>query len=53
MQRRDGGGLEFCLIDPAAVLGAVWSAGRSTSIEVGKKLLEAAMPACPHGVALA
>jgi dihydroflavonol-4-reductase len=42
-----GGGIEYCTVNPAAVLGPVWSRDFSTSIAVVKKLLDASMPGCP------
>lgn len=44
---KDGGRMEFLTINPAAVLGPVWSADFSPSIEVVKQLLSAALPGCP------
>jgi len=43
-----GGAMEFCSINPAAVLGPVLSDDISTSIEVVKKLLEGALPGFPN-----
>jgi len=43
----EGGGIEYCTVNPAAVLGPVWSRDFSTSIQAVKKLLEGAMPGCP------
>ena len=43
----EGGGMEFCTVNPAAVLGPVWSDDLSASIQVVKKLLEGALPGCP------
>ena len=42
-----GGGIEYCTVNPAAVLGPVWSRDFSTSIAVVKKLLDGSMPGCP------
>lgn len=43
----EGEGIEFCTVNPTAVLGPVWSDDFSSSIEVVKKLLEGALPGCP------
>ncbi len=43
----DGGGIEYCTVNPAAVLGPVWSNDFSTSIELVRKLLTGALPGCP------
>jgi len=43
----EGGGIEYCTVNPAAVLGPVWSNDYSTSIHAVKKLLQGAMPGCP------
>jgi dihydroflavonol-4-reductase len=43
----EGGGIEYCTVNPAAVLGPVWSGDFSTSIAVVKKLLDGALPGCP------
>ena len=43
----EGGDMEFCAINPTAVIGPVWGSDMSTSIELVKKLLEGAMPGCP------
>jgi dihydroflavonol-4-reductase len=42
-----GAGMEFLTINPAAVLGPVWSDDFSPSIEVVKQLLSGALPGCP------
>lgn len=42
-----GGGMEFVSVNPAAVLGPVWSDDFSPSIEVVKQLLSGALPGCP------
>jgi dihydroflavonol-4-reductase len=44
----EGGALEFCTVNPAAVLGPVWSDDFSPSIEMVKKLLEGALPGYPR-----
>jgi dihydroflavonol-4-reductase len=43
----EGGKMEFCTINPAAVLGPVWGNDFSASIEAVKKLLDGSMPGCP------
>jgi dihydroflavonol-4-reductase len=43
----EGGDIEYCSINPAAVLGPVLSDDYSASIEVVKKLLDGALPGCP------
>lgn len=43
----EGGGIEYCAINPTAVLGPVLGSDMSTSIELVKKLVEGAMPGCP------
>ena len=43
----EGGGIEFCTVNPSVVLGPVWSDDISPSIEVVKKLLEGSLPGCP------
>ena len=43
----EGAGMEFLSINPAAVLGPVWSADFSPSIEVVKQLISGALPGCP------
>ena len=44
---REGGGIEFCSVNPAVVLGPVWGADYSSSIALVKKLLTGSMPGCP------
>lgn len=44
---KEGGGMEFLSINPAAVLGPVWSADFSASIEMVNQLLSGALPGCP------
>lgn len=44
----EGGALEFCTINPSAVLGPVWGDDFSASIEVVKKMLEGALPGYPR-----
>lgn len=43
----EGEGMEFVSVNPAAVLGPVWSADISPSIEVIRQLLSGAVPGCP------
>lgn len=43
----EGGALEFVSINPAAVLGPVWSSDFSASIEVVRQLLGGLLPGCP------
>eukprot|EP01035_Chromulina_nebulosa_P000347 gene346-499_t len=44
----EGGAMEYCTVNPAAVLGPVWSDDFSASIEVVKKMLEGALPGYPR-----
>ena len=44
----EGGTLEFCTVNPSAVLGPVWGDDFSASIEVVKKMLEGALPGYPR-----
>jgi dihydroflavonol-4-reductase len=44
----EGGALEFCSVNPSAVLGPVWGDDFSASIEVVKKMLEGALPGYPR-----
>lgn len=43
----EGGGLEFCSINPSVVLGPLWSADYSASVLLVQKLLDGSVPACP------
>lgn len=43
----EGGGLEYCTINPAAVLGPVLSSDFAASIELVKRLIEGALPGLP------
>jgi dihydroflavonol-4-reductase len=43
----EGGGMEFCSINPTAILGPVLGNDYSTSLELVKKLLEGAFPGTP------
>lgn len=44
----EGGAMEFCSINPAAVLGPVLSADYSASIEFVKRVLEGSIPGYPR-----
>ena len=44
----EGGALEYCTINPAAVLGPIWGSDFSASIEAVKKLMDGSMPGCPN-----
>jgi len=44
---KEGGGIEFCTINPSVVLGPVWSADYSASVTIVKRLLDGSMSACP------
>jgi len=44
----DGGGIEFCSVNPSLVLGPLLSSDFSTSLELVKKLLEGALPGLPN-----
>lgn len=43
----EGGGMEFCSINPTAILGPVLGSDHSASLELVKKLLEGAFPGTP------
>jgi dihydroflavonol-4-reductase len=43
----EGGSMEFVSINPAAVLGPVWSDDFSASIEVVRQLMAGLLPGCP------
>ena len=43
----NGGGMEFCTINPSVVLGPIWSSDYSASLEVLKRLLDGSLPGCP------
>ena len=45
---REGGGLEFCTVNPSVVLGPVASADYSASVVIVKSLLQGRIPALPH-----
>lgn len=42
-----GGGIEFCTVNPAFVIGPVLSPDYSASLLVVKRLLDGSLPACP------
>jgi dihydroflavonol-4-reductase len=44
---QQGGGIEYCSINPSVVLGPVWSRDYSPSVVVVRKLLDGSMGACP------
>ncbi len=44
----EGGGIEFCTVNPSLVLGPLQSGDFSTSLEAIKKLLEGSMPGLPN-----
>ncbi len=44
---REGGGLEFCSVNPSVVLGPVWGRDHSASIAVVRKLLDGSLRGCP------
>ena len=43
----EGGGIEYCSINPSVVLGPVWSADYSASVMIVRRLLDGSLPACP------
>jgi dihydroflavonol-4-reductase len=43
----EGGGLEFCTINPSVVLGPVWSGDYSASVVIVKMLLDGRLPVLP------
>jgi dihydroflavonol-4-reductase len=45
---REGGGLEFCTVNPSVVLGPVASSDYSASVLIVRSLLEGRVPALPH-----
>nr|WP_310525083.1 NAD-dependent epimerase/dehydratase family protein [Polymorphobacter sp.] len=45
---REGGALEFCTINPSAVLGPVLGKDFSASLQVVKKLMDGALPGLPR-----
>jgi dihydroflavonol-4-reductase len=45
---REGGGLEFCTVNPSVVLGPVASADYSASVVIVRSLLQGRIPALPN-----
>lgn len=45
---KEGGGMEFCTINPSVVLGPVWSADYSASVTVIRTLLDGSLGATPN-----
>lgn len=45
---REGGGLEYCTVNPSLVLGPLLAADFSTSLEAIKKLMDGSMPGLPR-----
>ncbi|TXI22484.1 MAG: NAD-dependent epimerase/dehydratase family protein [Roseateles sp.] len=45
---REGGGLEFCTVNPSVVLGPVASADHSASVVIVQSLLQGRIPALPR-----
>ena len=45
--RMEGGGIEFCTVNPSVVLGPVWSRDYSASIAVVKKMMDGSLRGCP------
>ncbi len=43
----EGGGIEYCSINPSVVWGPVWSRDYSPSVMILKKLLDGSLRACP------
>jgi len=43
----EGGGIEYCSVNPSVVLGPVWSRDYSPSVTVVKRLLDGSLRACP------
>jgi len=43
----EGGGIEYCSINPSVVLGPVWSRDYSPSVVIVKRLLEGSVRRCP------
>ena len=44
----EGGGIEFCSINPSVVLGPVWGADYSASVSLVQRLIDGSMRACPN-----
>jgi dihydroflavonol-4-reductase len=45
---REGGGLEYCTVNPSLVLGPLLAADFSTSLEAVKKLMDGSIPGLPR-----
>lgn len=45
---REGGGLELSVVNPVGVFGPVLGPDFSTSIQIVKRLMDGAVPGCPH-----
>lgn len=45
---KDGGGIEYCSVNPSVVLGPVWSRDYSPSVSVLKRFLDGSLRACPN-----
>lgn len=45
---QEGGGMEFCTVNPSVVLGPVASADYSASVVIVQSLLQGRVPALPH-----
>ena len=43
----EGGGIEYCSVNPSVVLGPVWSRDYSPSVTIVKRLLDGSLRACP------
>lgn len=43
----EGGGIEYCSVNPSVVFGPVWSRDYSPSVAVLKRLLDGSLRACP------
>jgi len=43
----EGGGIEYCSVNPSVVLGPVWSGDYSPSVAIVKRLLDGSLRACP------
>ena len=43
----EGGGIEYCSINPSVVLGPVWSRDYSASVTIVRSLLDGRLRACP------
>ena len=44
---KEGGGIEYCSVNPSVVLGPVWSGDYSPSVAVVQRLLDGSLRACP------